>query len=131
MKKKKYDLSSFTDGHFFNDFQEDQDFYYQKYIGGLLIFIHGKRMVWLCDKPGIKRWRKQVFKKDIWNGCLIASLYHCRNLLLKELPGSYLHPVIKDSVYLARASENFEESMLKLVELIHKRSPLVGVEPEF
>ena len=129
--KKKYDLSSFTDGHCFSEFQEDPDFYFQKYIGGLLIFIHGKRMVWLCEKPGIKRWRKKVFKKDIWNGCLIASLSHCRESLLKTLPGSHVHPVISDSIYLPRDSENYEESMLKLIELIHGKSPLVGVEHDF
>lgn len=128
MKNKKYKLDTFSDGHFFQDFEEDQDFFFKKYIGGLLIFIHGKRMVWLCEKPGIKRWRKKTFKKDIWDGCLVASLSHCRIPLMRALPGSFVHPVITDSVYLPRSSENFEELMMKLVELIHSKSPLIGVE---
>jgi hypothetical protein len=130
MKTKKYDLSSFSDGYFFNDFEDEQDFFYQKNIGGLLIFIHGKKMIWLCEKPGIRRWRKKTFKIDIWNGCLIASLPNYHDPLVKALPGVIIHPVITDSVYLPRNIENYEELMQKLIELIHKRSPLIGVEIE-
>lgn len=39
-------------------------------------------------------------------------------------------PVIAKWLYLPSSSSHFETSMFQLIEMIHKKSELIGVEPE-
>jgi DNA transformation protein and related proteins len=126
----KYSLENFSSGHFFEEFQNDETFYFKKFFGGLSIYINGKMVAWLSEHPGDNKYRGKKYKFDLWNGCLVPSMYEHHDELKKIFKGSDTHPVIKKWIYLQATSEHFEAFMQKLIELILKKSPLVGVEPE-
>lgn len=129
MKPKKYNLQNFSLGHFFEEFQTEDSFYCKKFFGGLSIYVHGKFVAFLCEKPGHREWRGQKYKMDIWNGCLVPTSYENQEKLVGLLKGSFIHPVIEKWIYLPVKSKYFEPSMGKLLTLIEKKSDLLGVAP--
>lgn len=128
--KKSYSLESFSAGHFFEDLESEGTFYCKKFFGGLAIYVFGKMVAFLCDHPGDKEWRGKKFKFEIWNGCLIPSHREHHELLLNELPGTSVHPVLGKWLYLPMSSPHFELSMFRLLEMIDKKNVLIGIEPE-
>ena len=128
--KPKYSLENYNCGHFFEEFQDEDSFYCNKFFGGLSIYIFGKMVAFLSERPGQREWRHKKYSWDIWDGCLIPTVYHSQPQLLKKLKGSSVHPVIEKWIYLPRSLSSFENSMQKLVSLIGQKSNLVGVVPE-
>jgi hypothetical protein len=128
--KKKYSLESFSAGHFFEEFVSEDSFYFKKFFGGLSIYIHGKMVAFLADSPGLKEWRGKKYPFDIWNGCLIPSDREHHSFLLKKIKGTLVHPTISKWLYLPQSSKHFETSMFQLVEMIEKKNPQIGIEPE-
>lgn len=127
--KKKYSLENFSAGHFFEELESKDSFYFKKLFGGLSIYVFGRMVAFLSEHPGDSEWRGKKFKNEIWNGCLIPSHRDFHNDLLKLLKGTSIHPVITKWLYLPQSSANFEDSMFKLVELIKMRNELVGIVP--
>ncbi len=132
IKKKapKYSLENFSAGHFFEDLTDEDSFYCKKFFGGLSIYVYGRMVAFLCEHPGDREWRGEKFKSDIWNGCLIPSMYEYQNDLMKDLKGASSHPVIEKWLYLPQTSKHFETSMFRLAEMIKRKSLLVGIEPD-
>ena len=126
---QKYNLDSFSLGHFFEDLSNHDTFYFKKFFGGLSIYVFGKMVAFLAEHPGDKNFRGKKFKVDVWNGCLIPSVHENHLELLKLLKGTLIHPVIEKWLYLPQQSKHFEDSMIKLVELIKRKSILIGIEP--
>jgi hypothetical protein len=127
---KKYNLDSFSSGHFFEDLADHETFYFKKFFGGLSIYVFGKMVAFLSEHPGDKSFRGKKFKMDVWNGCLIPSVRENHSELIKILKGTVIHPVIEKWLYLPQESEHFEDSMVQLVEMIQRKNKLVGIEPE-
>jgi len=127
---KKYSLENFSNGHFFEELADKDSFYLKKFFGGLSIYIYGRMVAFLCEHPGDKKYRGKRFKLDIWDGCLIPSIRESHKELLYLLDGTIVHPVIEKWLYLPQKSKHFERSMLKLVDMVMKKNPLVGIEPE-
>jgi len=127
---QKYNLDSFNSGHFFEDLADHDSFYFKKFFGGLSIYVFGKMVAFVCEKPERKTFRDQKFKTEVWNGCLIPSTRDNHAALLKLLKGAVIHPVIGKWLYLPQKSEFFEDSMIQLIEMIQRKNTLVGIEPE-
>jgi hypothetical protein len=127
---KKYNLDSFSTGHFFEELSDEDTFYFKKFFGGLSIYVHGKMVAFLCDHPGDKSFRGKKFKIDVWDGCLIPCVRDDHATVLKLIPGTVIHPVIEKWIYLPKKSKYFEESMLQLIELIQRKNKFIGIEPK-
>lgn len=127
---KQYSLDNFSAGHFFEELSSKDSFYYKKFFGGLSIYVYGRMVAFLSEHPGDKEWRGKKFATDIWNGCLIPSSREHHDSLLKTIKGTVVHPVIEKWLYLPQDSKHFEASMIHLVELVRRKNPLVGIEPE-
>jgi hypothetical protein len=127
---KKYNLDSFDSGHFFEDLSEQESFYFKKFFRGLSIYVFGKVVACLSDRPEDRTFRRKKYKFDIWNGCLIPTNREHHLELLKQIKGTLVHPVITKWLYLPQSSEHFESSMIQLVEMIKRRNILIGIEPE-
>jgi hypothetical protein len=82
------------------------------------------------NRPGDKSFRGKSYRIEIWNGCLIPTDREHHDELLGAIKGTIVHPVIKKWLYLPQKSEYFEDSMNQIVELIKKKSSLIGVEPK-
>lgn len=129
-KSKKFNLDSFDSGHFFEDLSQEDSFYLKRFFRGLSIFVFGKAVAYLSNRPSDKSFRGKQYKFDIWNGCLIPTSREHHFELLKRVKGTLVHPVITKWLYLPQSSEHFEDSMIQLVEMIKRRSILIGIEPE-
>jgi hypothetical protein len=126
----KYSLDSFSSGHFFEDLSVHDSFYLRKFFRGLSIYVFGKAVAYLSDRPGDRSFRGKKYKLDIWNGCLVPTKREHHPELLKSIKGTLVHPVIEKWLYLPCSSEHFEDSMIQLVEMIKQKDPLIGIEPE-
>ena len=129
LNTKKYSLENFSNGHFFEEVADKDSFYLKKFFGGLSIYVYGRMVAFLCEHPGDKKYRGKRFKLDIWDGCLIPSVRENHKELLNLLDGTIVHPVIEKWLYLPQKSKHFESSMLKLADLVARKSSLIGVEP--
>ncbi|MCE3011770.1 MAG: hypothetical protein LW878_01775 [Proteobacteria bacterium] len=125
--KANLNLDSFTIGHFFEELSFDDSFYLKKFFRGLSIYVHGKAVAYIANRPGDKSFREKNYQIDIWNGCLIPTEREHHTELLKLIKGTVIHPVIQKWLYLPHKSEHFEESIFKIVDLIKKQSELVGI----
>lgn len=124
----KYNLESFDSGHFFEDLSAHDSFYFKKFFRGLSIYVFGKAVAYLSNRPGDKSFRGKKYKFDIWNGCLIPTNREHHAELLKLVKGTIVHPVIEKWLYLPQSSTHFEDSMIQLVEMIKKKNSLIGIE---
>lgn len=127
IKKQSYRLEDFNAGHFFAELVERDGYYCKSFFGGLSIYVFGKMVAFLCDRPGQKTYRGKRYKIDLWNGCLIPSHRDDHDSLLKILKGTTVHPVIEKWLYLPYDSKYFEQSIGALVDMIEKKDNLVGV----
>ena len=94
------------------------------------MYVYGRMVAFLCEHSGDKTWRGKEYPTELWNGCLIPTHRDHHEQLLGKLKGVCVHPVITKWLYLPVTSFAFEDSMFQLIELIEKRSELIGVEPE-
>lgn len=127
---KIYNLDSFDSGHFFEDLSTQDSFYLKKFFRGLTIYVFGKAVAYLSNRPGDKSFRGKRYKIDIWNGCLIPTNREYHAELLKLLKGTLVHPVIEKWLYLPQNSDHFEDSMNQLLEMIKRKNPLIGIETQ-
>lgn len=128
-RKSNLTLDSFTMGHFFEELSFNDSFYLKRFFRGLSIYVHGKAVAYLSNRPGDKSFRGKSYRSEIWNGCLIPTDRQYHPELLKLIKGTVVHPVIQKWLYLPHKSEHFEESILQIVELIKNKSVFVGIEP--
>lgn len=128
-KKSNISLDSFTIGHFFEELSFDDSFYLKRFFRGLSIYVHGKAVAYLANRPGDNSFRGKTYQIEIWNGCLIPTDRQHHVELLRQIRGTVVHPVIQKWLYLPHKSEHFEDSILEIVDLIKKKSELIGIKP--
>jgi hypothetical protein len=68
-------------------------------------------------------------KEEPWNGLLVCTSREFHSALIEEYPGLQPHPVLSKWLYLAQASDGFEETARKLALQALKNDPRIGVEP--
>lgn len=66
--------------------------------------------------------------QEPWSGLLVPTEKHHHESLRRELPDLDVHPVLGKWLYLPEAlPEAFEETALRLVDLIRQTDPRIGV----
>jgi len=63
-----------------------------------------------------------------WNGVLVPTERHHHESLLRELPNLEVHPILDKWLYLPEVlPEAFENTALRLIDLIAQADPRIGV----
>lgn len=89
----------------------------KSWFGGRMIILDELRTLFLTtqDEP--------------WQGLLVCTDHEHQPSLLAEFPGLRPHTVLKKWLYLPEASEHFESTARRLVQLVRARDPRLGVPP--
>ena len=65
-----------------------------------------------------------------WHGVLVAT-DHCHHAsLTTEFPSLEPHPILPKWLFLADSAEAFERTVERLVQLVRRRDPRIGVTPQ-
>jgi hypothetical protein len=125
MAKKDFALLEY-----FEDLQQNESFLTRRMFGGLAIYYKGLFVAMLIEEPGDKTYRGKKYQFDIWDGVLIPTSREYHELLFKDFPDLVSHPVLGKWLYLPQQTENFEEILAKLIRLIRKQDPRLGIIPK-
>jgi hypothetical protein len=68
--------------------------------------------------------------KEPWCGLMVCTDRERQPDLQKDFPELTPHPILPSWLYLSEQSANFEEYAERLVRLILRRDPRIGVEPK-
>jgi hypothetical protein len=68
--------------------------------------------------------------EEPWQGLLVPTEREHQPSLLAELPGLVVRPVIGKWLYMSEDQDEFDDVALKLVDLIMRADPRMGVVPK-
>lgn len=69
-------------------------------------------------------------RADPWHGVLVATDHVHHASLQRDFAPLRPHPILPKWLYLPDASPAFETTVKRLVELVRRRDPRVGIEPK-
>jgi len=96
----------------------DEPSYLQRAMFGCLgCYLHGRLMAVLAAR------------REPWRGLLVPTDREHHAALLREEGALTVHPVLTKWLYLAEASDTFEESAQRFVTWMLANDPRIGVEP--
>ena len=87
-------------------------------FGARACYLYERLMLLLCSRG-----------EEPWEGLLVPTEKEHQPSLLAELPPLIVHPVIGKWLYLREELDEFEDGALKLVDLIFRADPRMGVVP--
>jgi hypothetical protein len=98
----------------------DEPSYLEKSMFGCrACYLHGRLILVLASRD-----------KEPWEGLLIPTEKEFHESLMNEFPGLMAHPVLGKWLYIPEDTEEFEEFASKLVDLIARDDPRIGVIPK-
>lgn len=87
--------------------------------------MFGAKAVYLDGKLQL---RFMARKEDPWRVVLVSISHEHHTSLIKEFPSLSPHPVLPKWLYLSEGSDDFESVAQRLVKLVGRRDPRIGVE---
>lgn len=87
-------------------------------FGAKAVYLDGKLM--LCFSA----------KQEPWRGLLVCTDRVHQASLQTEFPSLSPHPVLPKWLYLSESSDDFERTAERIVALVKRRDPRIGVEPQ-
>ena len=88
-------------------------------FGARACYLYNRLMLLLCSRGA-----------EPWQGLLVPTEREHQPSLLDELPDLVVHPVIGKWLYMREDLEAFDDTALKLVDLIMRDDPRMGVVPK-
>ncbi len=88
-------------------------------FGARACYLYDRLMLLLCARG-----------EEPWQGLLVPTEREHQPSLLAELPSLVVHPVIGKWLYVREDIEEFDDTALKLVDLIMRADPRMGVVPK-
>ncbi len=82
-------------------------------------YLHGRLVLVLASR-----------KEAPWKGVLIPTEKSVHDSLKKDFPDLEVHPVLGKWLYLREDSEDFEETVSRVVEAVAGEDERIGVEPK-
>lgn len=67
-------------------------------------------------------------KEDPWRGVLVGTSHEHHGSLIEEFPSLAPHSVLPKWLYLSETEDDFEATAQRLVTLVGRRDPRIGVE---
>jgi len=123
-------LGEFEQGELFLKFTDHPDFLCKKMFGGLSCYLDGLMVACLVEGDFDDRhWKGVDHGFPIWRGLLLPTDYDHHKSLLKALPGTMNHPVLKKWLYLPLDADDYDDSARTWIKLIRKKDPRFGVVP--
>lgn len=87
------------------------------WFGGRTIMLNGRHHLFLTTQG------------EPWQGVLVCTFHEHHESLLAEFPALRQHPVLGKWLYLPEDCETFERDARRLIELIRRRDPRMGILP--
>jgi hypothetical protein len=69
-------------------------------------------------------------QKEPWRGVLVCTEKAHQESLCRDWPDLAPHPVLPKWLYLPESADGFERVAPRLVELVRRRDPRIGVAPQ-
>ena len=96
----------------------DATFVLRSMFGAKAAYLDGQLMLCFCAS------------EEPWRGVLACTSREHHPALLAEFPMLTPHPILPKWLYLPETSERFETVAVKLVALVRRRDPRLGVTPK-
>ena len=96
---------------------DDPTFVLKSWFGGRTIMLQGRHQLFLTTQG------------EPWQGVLVCTFHDHQPSLIAEMPSLRPHPVLGKWLYLPESHEHFERDARRLVQLIRKRDPRIGILP--
>ncbi len=96
---------------------DEPTFVLKSWFGGRTIMLDGNHQIFLTTQG------------EPWQGVLVCTFREHQPSLIAEFPSLTPHPVLGKWLYLPESHEHFERDALRIVELIRKRDPRIGIPP--
>ncbi len=96
--------------------ESDASFVLRSMFGAKAAYLDGKLQ--LCF----------MAKVDPWRGVLVGTSHAHHGSLIEEFPSLEVHPVLSKWLYLSETEDDFESTAQRLVKLVGRRDPRIGVE---
>lgn len=87
------------------------------WFGGRTLMLEGQHRLFLTTQG------------EPWQGVLVCTFHDHQESLRAEIPALVPHPILGKWLYLPEAAESFERDACRLVELVRRRDPRIGVPP--
>lgn len=102
---------------FWEPLETDPTFLLRSMFGTKAVYLHGK--IVLCFST----------RKEPWRGVLVATEQTQHASLLAEFPSLKVHPILPKWLYVPESSSRFEQTVERLVQLVRRQDPRIGVVP--
>ena len=98
--------------------EEEPSYLEKAMFGARGCYLHGRLVLVLAAR------------REPWKGLLVPTEKRHHKSLQDELPGLTVHTILAKWLYLPEASEDFEETASRLVDLVKEEDPRIGVLPK-
>ncbi len=98
-------------------FLDDPTFVLKSWFGGRTIMLDNRHQLFLTTQG------------EPWQGVLVCTFHEHQPSLMAEIPSLKPHPVLGKWLYLPESHDHFERDARRLVQLIRKRDPRIGILP--
>ena len=98
--------------------ESDPTFVLSSMFGAKAVYLDGKLMLCFCAG------------KEPWRGVLVGTDRPHHAALRAEFPEFAPHPILAKWLYLPEAADAFERAAVRLVTLVRRRDPRIGVTPQ-
>lgn len=95
----------------------EPSFVLKSWFGGRTLMLHGLHTLFLTTQG------------EPWQGVLVCTFHEHQASLQLEFPALRPHPVLKKWLYLPENAETFEADARRLVALVRRRDPRIGIPP--
>jgi hypothetical protein len=96
----------------------DPTFVLRAMFGTKAVYLDGKIMLCFCAR------------EEPWRGLLVATDQARQAALQQEFPDLAAHPILGKWLYLSEGADSFERVAQRLVGLVRRRDPRIGVRPK-
>jgi hypothetical protein len=98
--------------------ESDATFVLRSMFGAKAVYLDGRIMLCFCSG------------EEPWCGLLVCTERPLHAALQAEFPALTPHPILPKWLYLPELEESFERTAARLVALVRRRDPRIGVTPK-
>lgn len=96
--------------------EDDASFILKSMFGAKAVYLNGRcQLIFFA-------------KQDPWRGVLVCTEREHQESLIQQFSSLSPHPVLPKWLYLAETADDFESTAQRLVTLVSRRDPRIGVE---
>jgi len=97
--------------------EADPSFVIRPMFGTKAVYLEGRLMLCFCNR------------REPWRGVLVCTDRERQSALRVEFTALAPHPVLPKWLYLPESAETFESTAARVVALVGRRDPRIGIVP--